>query len=134
MKIRTDFVSNSSSSSFMLLGAVISYSDFIDLVKAAGWKPHDAENEEDFWDIAEWIEKKTKHFLTAEQAGDDYDISEVLVGADPCKMKDYETLREFKQKVVDSLAKVGVAVDASKIKFTCGGSDAGGMSWIGSCG
>lgn len=142
MKIRTDFVSNSSSTSFVLLGKTMDFKDFIKLVEAAGWKRQDDEDDdyytdgtsEDLWDIKDWLTKKTKGFIEVEGAGDDYGISDIVVGADPSKMKDSNTLKDFKDKIIDALKKVGIIAKPSEIKFESGGSDASGMSWIGDCG
>ena len=142
MKIRTDFVSNSSSTSFVLLGKIMDFKDFIKLVEAAGWKRQDDEDDdyytdgtsEDLWDIKDWLTKKTKGFIEVEGAGDDYGISDIVVGADPSKMKDSNTLKDFKDKIIDALKKVGIIAKPSEIKFESGGSDASGMSWIGDCG
>jgi len=49
-------------------------------------------------------------------------------------MKNTDVLKDFKQKVIDELAKFGIKAKLSDIKFESGGSDAGGLSWIGSCG
>ena len=142
MKIRTDFVSNSSSTSFVLLGKTMDFKDFIKLVEAAGWKRQDDEDDdyytdgtsEDLWDIKDWLAEKTKSFIEVEGAGDDYGISDIVVGADPSKMKDNNTLKDFKLKIIDALKNVGIIAKPSEIKFESGGSDASGMSWIGDCG
>jgi len=142
MKIRTDFVSNSSSTSFVLLGKTMDFKDFIKLVEAAGWKRQDDEDDdyytdgtsEDLWDIKDWLAEKTKDFIEVEGAGDDYGISDIVVGADPSKMKDNNTLKDFKLKIIDALKNVGIIAKPSEIKFESGGSDASGISWIGDCG
>ena len=109
MKIRTDFVSNSSSTSFVLLGKTMDFKDFIKLVEAAGWKRQDDEDDdyytdgtsEDLWDIKDWLTEKTKGFIEVEGAGDDYGISDIVVGANPSKMKDSNTLKDFKDKKIN---------------------------------
>lgn len=96
MKIRLDFVSNSSSSSFVILGTTMAFNQFLKLVEAAGWKREDNEENEmyddgtrdDLWEIKEWLGAKTKGFIDVEGAGDDYGVDEVVVGADPSCMKD----------------------------------------------
>lgn len=111
-------------------------------VEAAGWKREDNEENEmyddgtrdDLWEIKEWLDTKTKGFIDVEGAGDDYGVDEVVVGADPSRMKDSQTLKEFKQKIVDELSKVGIEAAVKDIKFESGGADASGMSWIGDCG
>lgn len=142
MKIRTDFVSNSSSTSFVLLGKTMDFKNFIKLVEAAGWKHQDDEDDDyytdgtvdDLWDIKDWLTEKTKGFIEVEGEGDDYGISDIVVGADPSNMKDADTLKDFKLKIIDALKTVGIIAKPSEIKFESGGSDASGMSWIGDCG
>ena len=71
MKIRTDYVSNSSSSSFVLLGKTMSFDKFVESVKAAGFKSKYSEDDEyyvDFWEIKDWIVDKTKGFIDAVEA------------------------------------------------------------------
>ena len=141
MKTRTDFVSNSSSSSFVLLGTTMGLDKFFKIAKTAGWKrenteddeDEDYESEDDVWDIKDWIEDKTDGFIEVE-CGGGYDIDEVLVGSNPSNMKDSETLKDFKQKIVDVLDKLGIKAKLSNLKFTSGGSDASGLMFIGSCG
>ena len=49
-------------------------------------------------------------------------------------MNDIDTLKDFKNEVISKLETIGIDAKLSDIKFTSGGSDAGGMSFIESCG
>ena len=137
MKIRTDYVSNSSSSSFVLLGKTMTFDKFVESVKAAGFKSQCSEDDEyyvDFWEIKDWIVDKTKGFIDAEASGEAGDYEDVVVGVDPSKMNDIDTLKDFKNEVISKLETIGIDAKLSDIEFTSGGSDASGMSFIESCG
>ena len=136
MKIRTDYVSNSSSSSFVLLGKTMTFDKFVESVKAAGFKSQceDDEYYVDFWEIKDWIVDKTKGFIDAEASGEDGDYEDAVVGVDPPKMNDNVTLKDFKNEVIGKLETIGIDAKLSDIEFTSGGSDASGMSFIESCG
>ena len=45
-----------------------------------------------------------------------------------------ESLKDFKNEVIDKLETIGIDAKLSDIEFTSGGSDASGMSFIESCG
>lgn len=84
--------------------------------------------------MKDWLSSKTNGFIEAEGAGYDGEIEEVVVGANPSSMKDKDTLKDFKIKIIDSLKKIGINAKSSEIQFESGGSDASGLSFIGSCG
>jgi len=117
MKIRTDFVSNSSSSSFMMLGC--SYGDIEEFVK----KFFDNEPvlikdyEKGDLDLYDEIDKRIKEPLTWEYGGYDGEIDEVAIGIDPSQMKDDETLSQFKDRVKKAIANCGLIVDLKDISI-----------------
>lgn len=155
MKIRSDYVSNSSSSSFVIVGKVFSDVDGLmdtlvkdkgklleDLKKEYG-SEYDYESIEDF--IAENSFSEVLYFvlgklgLDFQIAGRDWgDAEEVLVGYDlksgDHKMKDTETLKDYKDRVVTALNERGIEAKYDEVDIVTGGSDAGGSTFFNNCG
>jgi len=103
MKIRQGFVSNSSSSSFCILGIV------------RGDKNQISEDVAETLDSGEGLERM-------------YGISDYyeqqLLGMSPSQMKDDETLLQFKQRIVDEFKKYNVTVSVEDLDWhTDGGYD-----------
>ena len=106
MKIRTDFVSNSSSSSFVLWGVDFDVNELAQKLKDAGLLKED-ENADEYSD--------TPLYEFFENAGFDYGESvigddTVVLGMKPDEMKDDETLAQFKQRVVEKLKAANIPV------------------------
>lgn len=96
MKIRSGFISNSSSSSFCILGVEVD-SETYDKVSAISYS------------------SRTANTLEAESGISNEDLH--LIGYPPSKMRDDETLGQFKDRIVAEAAKLGITIDKSKIDW-----------------
>ena len=128
MKIRSDYVSNSSSSSFIIRK---------DAAKAAKMFLDDFIEQESFSEVLYRVLENTG--LDFQIAGRDWgDAEEVLVGYDmkdgDNKMKESETLKEYKTRVVDALNEKGLDAKYDEVDIVTGGSDAGGTTFFNECG
>lgn len=153
MKIRSDYVSNSSSSSFVIVGKVFSDVDKLmdALVKDKGKLLEDLNHEygSECESIEDFIEQESHSevlYRVLENTGFDFQIAgrdwdecdEVLVGYDMKsggnKMKDAETLKEYRTRVVDALNEKGLDAKYDEVDIVTGGSDASGMTFFNNCG
>ena len=153
MKIRSDYVSNSSSSSFVIVGKVFSDVDGLmdRLVKDKDKLLEDLNHEygSECESIEDFIEQESfsevlyrvleSTGLNFEIAGGDWgDAEEVLLGYDmkdgDNKMKDTETLKEYKTRVVDALNEKGLEAKYDEVDIVTGGSDASGSTFFNNCG
>ena len=147
MKIRSDYVSNSSSSSFVIVGKTYDKSEVRKLIEDRGDELFKmmkesklskyCNNYKDINDlIDDWGLREVfgAAGLSSEEEGDCDDGDCILIGLDPSEMKDEQTLKEFKEVVVEKLKGIGLEAEVKDIGFVSGGTDSGGYTFIESCG
>lgn len=95
MKLRTGFVSNSSSSSFCILGVSVD-AETIDKVEGA-------------FDVLKNTRIRTQYSISHDDGK--------YVGIDVTSMKDDETPAQLKKELVETLRKVGIEVAIESVEF-----------------
>lgn len=101
MKIRQGFVSNSSSSSFLIYG--VAFDSSSELMKALGIDPESDEAAEVEDDTYGFLEEKLSGGLSIESP---YDSGYHYVGISWDEVQDDETGKEFKDRVYKALNKI----------------------------
>ncbi len=100
MKIRSGFVSNSSSSSFCILGVSASNKDY----KKVSDIPYNERNE---------------NTLTYESGINDSE--EKYIGFNPERMRDDETLGQFKDRIIAAAEKIGIVIEKKNLDWITDG-------------
>ena len=100
MKIRSDFVSNSSSSSFMMVGTWIDKDDAFKILKE---KNLISDKVDDAWSIAEALEDFVDLSCKPEIA--EY-AEDICIGLEYSDMKYGETRKEFGDRILKKIQKV----------------------------
>ena len=143
MKIRSDYVSNSSSSSFVIVGKTYDRSEIRKLIEDRGDElfkmmkgsklSRYCNNYKDINDLIDgWGLREVfcAAGLWSKEEGDYDDGDSILIGLDPSEMKDEQTLKEFKEVVVGKLKEIGLEAEVKDIGFVSGGTDSGGYTFI----
>ena len=96
MKLKSDFVTNSSSASFVVIGVRIDQQDIISIQRGP-----------QIDDIYEHMDKLIRGSDLEYSTGDcNYDDSEVMIGMSYTQMQDDETLRQFKTRIQQQIKDV----------------------------
>jgi len=120
MKVRNGFVSNSSSSSFMIFGHMITDEEAKQL--EANYSI-DEDDEDDYFSLFDCMDKMLQESnIIYEQGLENYGDSTVFIGIDPDKLQEDKTLKQSKKELAIELKKVtGLDIKAEEIGFYCDG-------------
>ena len=108
MKIRTGFVSNSSSSSFCIVGVIANKTNF------------SIPETEDIFDFLERHIDHYKNNLTVKYGIENY-CDNILVGTPITKIDENKTIAEFKKEIFENLKNVGFKGNLSDVKICIDG-------------
>ena len=129
MKVRLNYVSNSSSSSFCIVGIVATNDDFdVDSKNLRTALVADGLDEANSMDALEIINNLHCRFydrkfrmllgdISVKNGLGNYSSDDVIVGLDIGRMRDDETLGQFKDRAYEQLKKIGFTGNREKISI-----------------
>lgn len=115
--IRNDFVSNSSSSSFMIVGYCSNYDEIVENLESRGI---DRGDENSLYSLCDLLIEKTNAELRHEEEITD-DPYNCWFGLGYGDMKDDETKKEFQKRIHVEVKKVFPNATLKDIKYECQG-------------